>query len=71
MVVLLRETLVPCRVGIKHFGFGRCFAVLILMERSNPPLRNNDGSLAMLAAIRRAALRVNNLVTDRRLTPSP
>ena len=33
--------------------------------------RSNSGSLAMPAAIRRAALRVNNLASDRRPTPSP
>src|SRR5262249_25448454 len=33
--------------------------------------RSNSGSLAMPAAIRRAALRVNNLARDRRPMPSP
>jgi hypothetical protein len=33
--------------------------------------RNSSGGLAMPAAIRRAALRVNNLDRDRRPTPSP
>jgi hypothetical protein len=63
----LRETVVPCQ---KRFGLGQRFAAQIFMDHPSA-IAINDGSLAMPAAIRRAALPVNNLASDRRPTSSP